>query len=134
MAESYEHKYLVLKSQEWIFSNLIKEEDCFVFVDIDRKLKFERPIVTLNGYQPDLVCKGFKNFELVILEAKTKNDIDNIHSINQFKSYFRTCELNIGQSYFVIAVPFTYGARVKTVLRNIGLVSTLKTSIIVLEL
>lgn len=133
MAESLEHKQLVLKAKEWIINNLIDEKKFFIFTDVDRKLNYEKPIRVLDGFQPDIVCKGLEKSELVIVEAKTINDIDKEHSIFQYRSYYKTCEINEGKSFLVFSVPFCFGSRIKNVLKNNNIIRTVKIEIIVLE-
>lgn len=133
MAESIEHKQLVLKAKDWILENLIDESKYFIFTDIDRRINYDRPIRVLNGYQPDIVCKGHKSSELIIVEAKTISDIDNEHSIYQYRSYYKTCDINSGRCYLIFSVPFTYGPRIKNVLKNNNIIKTDKIEIIVLE-
>lgn len=133
MAESFEHRELVLKLTEWIEENLLDGDKAFLFADIDRRSNSFKTIKVLNGYQPDVFVKIPNKQVMIIGEAKTSKDIDREHSINQYKSYFDTCKICEGLCYLIFAVQFSHKPRIKNVLNNNNIKEKTNIKIIVLE-
>lgn len=54
---------------------------------------FDLPPQLSNNYRPDFYCES--DGHIIIGEAKTANDIDNLHTIGQFEAYVLRCESSV---------------------------------------
>ena len=71
----------------------------------------------IGNYVPDI----YYNFNqlLIIGEAKTINDFERIHSREQFTAYVDECEIFVGKSIIVAAVPWQLIPTAKNYFRRI---------------
>ncbi len=117
MAESEMHINLVRLMFAWTSEHLLNNDHGSVFIDLPETKTFAKPPPIIDQYRPDLY--SLKNNVLIIGEAKTTNDLDSIHSKNQFISYFRTCEMHEGNSILILAVPCFTEATAANLLKQI---------------
>lgn len=79
---------------------------------------FKDNVPLIGGAFPDLYARCYSP-ELVILgEAKTVNDVENRHSIGQYKSYLDFCSSH-ENTLLVFAVPWTVVPCLKNTIRNL---------------
>ena len=112
MLESVKHMELIKIIKKYIEGNL-KIEKAFLQYDLMGEYKTEGLI---NGYRPDVFYNY--NKQVIIGEAKTQNDIDRLHSIEQYKSYVEYCNLNGQNSIFILCVPWTETIYAKKILKK----------------
>ena len=113
MSESVKHIELIKTIKKFIENN-IEIEKAFIKYDLQNTYKTEGLI---NGYRPDV----FYNYcgKVIIGEAKTIDDIDRKHSIEQYKSYLEYCNLNGKESMFILSVPWTETIYAKKLLKKL---------------
>ena len=127
MSESSKHIKLIKVIKQFVEENE-NIEKAFLRCDLIDEYKTEGLI---NGYRPDLFYK-YKE-KIIIGEAKTKNDIDRKHSIEQYKSYLEYCSLNGENTKFIISVPWTETIYAKRILKNLKSQFNYNTKILVLN-
>lgn len=102
MPESKTHSDYVNIISNYVNKYLIEDERCFVMVDKpDSVLK---PNKNINNFIPDLFYQDDK--KIIIGEAKTDDDFDRMHSLDQYKSYIDECNLFKGEKIIVFCVSF----------------------------
>lgn len=119
MGETAKHINLVYLLEK----NVIRDNDInssLIFLDTPESRNDCPPII--NGYKPDLYYQ-FENV-MIIGEAKTKNDLDNIHTKKQIETYILMCSNFKGESIFYLAVPwmdrnFAINA-IKKIMKSLG--------------
>lgn len=115
MGESAQHQKLVRMIIDSIEEMVGNDQSCFIESDIadGRPL----PQLTQEGFRPDVIFQY--NDRLIIGEAKTSNDVDTIHSKQQYESYIRKCSLFQGNAMLIIAVPWTEYATIYNIINRI---------------
>lgn len=115
MGESAQHQKLVRMIIDSIEEMVGNDQSCFIESDIadGRPL----PHLTQEGFRPDVIFQY--NDRLIIGEAKTSNDVDTIHSKQQYESYIRKCSLFQGNAMLIIAVPWTEYATIYNIISRI---------------
>lgn len=114
MAESFIHMEYVRIISDYV-NLLIEEGDrCFVLVDLPESSN--RPVATIGNFIPDLY---YKNNCLIIGEAKTENDFDRKHSIEQYISYIKEASIYNGISHIVICTSIYSFAGLKNLIRKL---------------
>ena len=91
-------------------------EDVKSLVLLDLSEYSRRPDRTNGNFIPDLYYKDARC--LIIGEAKTMNDIDVKHSINQYKSYIEEASLFEEESHIVICTSLYSYARIKNLIKK----------------
>lgn len=127
MSESSKHVELIKIIKQFVEE---KEdiEKAFLRCDLMNEYKTESLI---NGYRPDLFYK-YKG-KVIIGEAKTKNDIDRKHSIEQYKSFLEYCNLNGENAKYIISVPWTETIYAKKILKRLKIKFNYDIKILVLN-
>lgn len=115
MPESKEHIAYVNNLYNFVCE--IVPENCKVLIYTDSFNDKDRPTSVINGFIPDLYYK-FDNM-LVIGEAKTNNDVDRKHSLEQYESYLLEAERFDGESVLVFSVSWVVFATLKNIIRSI---------------
>lgn len=115
MSESRTHQLLVSKLVEHIKQIVGESLDCFIQADNCEGYSIS-PILE-DGFRPDIYYEYNNN--LIIGEAKTSNDISREHSINQYRSYLKTCQHYHGKAKFIIAVPYLDYAEANNIVKKI---------------
>lgn len=115
MGESAQHQKLVRMIIDSIEEMVGNDQSCFIESDIadGRPL----PQLTQEGFRPDVIFQY--NDRLIIGEAKTSNDVDTIHSKQQYESYIRKCSLFQGNAMLIIAVLWTEYATIYNIINRI---------------
>jgi len=104
MSESQSHINLVNDLVHWISMNHLNNDPGFVLVDKPNNDRSRRP-PPIGDYCPDVFVQNPPAHKVIIGEAKTIRDIENIHTLNQFEAFLNFCNLN-QPSLFVVAVPW----------------------------
>lgn len=117
MGESLIHKQFIKKIYNYTLYVIPKEHSRLIFMDGDENLLFKEVPPIINGYRPDLYYEF--NSMLIIGEAKTKDDYDTKHSLNQYKEYIRYCINFQGDSYLILCCPWTCTSDLKVIINRI---------------
>jgi hypothetical protein len=112
MSESAQHLQLVRLIISEVISTVGIDRRCFVCSDVADG--FSLPPLTEEGFRPDVFYQD-SNI-LIIGEAKTSDDIDRLHSKQQYRSYLRKCSLFSGTAILVIAVPWMDHAAIHNII------------------
>jgi hypothetical protein len=104
VGESEQHIAFVAAIECWIQNKIIPQRQGIIFKDTSAATPAERSPV-IFGYVPDIYYKSADGLLVVIGEAKTRSDLENTHTIAQFKSFLRYCQ-DYRPSMLVIAVPW----------------------------
>lgn len=104
MAESSTHSLLVKLLTEWIANNLLNGDHGHLLVDSPERSPQQKP-PKINGFVPDVYMSNSGEHKLIIGEAKTANDIESKHTIDQIKAYIQVCAAD-RMSMLVLAVPW----------------------------
>ncbi len=113
MTESDKHVELVALLRDYIKMAFDIEE---VFLKCDMYGE-NRTHGLINGYIPDVFYNY--NGKVIVGEAKTSNDIERSHSIEQYKSFLEYCFLNNKDACLIIAVSWTDTVSIKKILKRI---------------
>lgn len=117
MAESIVHINYVRKIAE--YTSAIIPVELIPHLLIDLPESYRKPDRTIGNFLPDLYYKDLKY--LIIGEAKTENDIDRKHSINQYKSYIEEASLFHGEKHILICTSLYSYARIKNLIKKLKL-------------
>ena len=102
MGESQNHIHLVKIARKYILSLIPAGNTKLLCADLPDEI--EKPLSIYGKFKPDLYY-SFNNL-LIIGEAKTLNDFERTHSVEQFDSYIKYCNNFEGTSILVISVPW----------------------------
>ena len=116
MSESDTHQKLVLRLIKYVSEIVGLEFKCFIQADICTG--FELPSQMDEGFRPDVYFEH--NNVLIIGEAKTDDDVSRQHSVEQYRSYLRTCQQYHGRAIYVMTVPYISYAEASLKLRGSG--------------
>ncbi len=129
MAESRDHMIYVDCLYDFVCS--LVPESTRVLIHVDKPDSVSKPPKISDGFVPDLFYMH-ENL-LIIGEAKTANDIETKHILNQYSSYCRETELFGGDSVIVMSVPWHTVKTVKNIYRRLKKSSDLKVAIYVIS-
>ena len=101
MAESSLHRDLVQLAINILKANIPESEHWLIKADTDG---FVRPRSVVNDFVPDVLFES--DTLLIIGEAKTYDDFERKHSIEQYESYFEEFRICNKQSIFIISIPW----------------------------
>ena len=104
MSESSIHIELVDELAGWIAKSFCNGDHGYIFIERPDNPAGKRP-QQVSGSVPDVMVINAPGYKCVIGEAKTANDIDNQHTIDQIRVFLRKCAEFEG-SFFVFAVPW----------------------------
>lgn len=115
MSESAQHQKLVNMIIEHVEALVGQDKKCFISSDEADGMSLSP--LTAEGYRPDV----YYQYEdtLIIGEAKTSDDVERLHSREQYESYLKKCALFDGKAYFVAAVYWSDKAQLHNILRKI---------------
>ena len=113
MAESNQHILLVNNIVSYIKQNVQDIIASLLLVDLPDSVY--KPQSVFNGFIPD-VYYNFKE-KLIIGEAKTDNDVERIHSLNQYEAYFTEAFNFDGDSIIVFSVTWRMYGTIKNIIR-----------------
>lgn len=114
MGESKKHMDLVRSLKSYV-EKIPEIEGSLIRSDLPESV--EKPLPMSDGFRPDIYYE-YLNL-LVIGEAKTSFDFERKHSIEQYNSYLRRCNLFFGKAVFILAVPWTEYVSAKNLVRQI---------------
>jgi hypothetical protein len=100
MGETRTHTHLVELLAEWLTNG---DYGRMLIDSPDRPPQRKPP--KINGFIPDIYVSNTPEYSLIIGEAKTVNDIDSRHTIEQISSYLQSCG-QYERSLLVLAVPW----------------------------
>ena len=101
MAESILHTNLVREIINWVKINCSSNDYYLIQSDLPENKKYSKPPLVL-GFYPDV----FVNFNKTIIgEAKTRDDINNHHTIQQINAYLKYLSKK-KNSLFIFACPW----------------------------
>jgi hypothetical protein len=114
MAESLAHSDFVIAIVKWIEINCHKNDYAFIKYDHPKNVSNDRP-PNICGFVPDV----YVDFERIIIgEAKTLNDFERPHSIEQYLSYLNFIN-NKKDALIIFAAPFIVVPRFRTVIDDL---------------
>lgn len=85
--ESKTHQELCKKVWDRLAN--LKRTKGFIAFGQSKAFPLLNPPQPIFGYIPDLLIYNNNYKELILGEAKTRSDIDNLHTLNQLKSYLK---------------------------------------------
>ena len=118
MGESKKHVELVQRLVKYVEGLVPDDTEKMIVSDgFDSLLNKSLPPI-IGGFRPDLYYEY--NDTLVIGEAKTENDYDTEHSINQYVEYLKSCECYPGKSKFILIISWESCSSAKMLLQQIS--------------
>ena len=129
MAESASHMEYVTTIRRQVRSMLPECEYLHVFVD--SPYEKETPPHVINNFRPDLYyCH---NDHLIIGEAKTDDDFNRPHSIEQYLSYLQECHSFQGDSLLILSGSWRISASFANLMRNMQAQNNLHVRVMILN-
>ncbi|MDD5701713.1 MAG: hypothetical protein PHU23_06635 [Dehalococcoidales bacterium] len=117
MAESNIHIRLVTALVSWIAAKYFRGERGSLLIDSPESPAIAKP-PRICDYVPDVIGQGLPSGAVVIGEAKTAGDLENLHTCEQLEIFLRYCAARPG-SVFVFAVPWHMNRFARALLKNI---------------
>lgn len=129
MGESLNHVRLVQQIIEHVTSI---DPHAVILADTSIYNSKDRPPV-IGGHIPDVYARVDMLRQTIIGEAKTRKDLENEHTLSQFKAYLSCCAANPRTS-LVLAVPWDMRGFVQNLFNRLRLeIETPKETIIILH-
>lgn len=115
MSESAEHQKLVNDILVCVKGMVGPDKSCFIMSDLSdgRELSPQ----TTEGFRPDVFYQYADT--MIIGEAKTADDVERLHSKQQYESYVKKCALFQGKAYLIVAAPWASCASLNNILSKI---------------
>ena len=130
MAESSTHMQYVSILFEFVKHIVPQNNSSLILIDTPNSL--EVPNSVIDGFRPDLSYK--MGHFLIIGEAKTDDDVERRHSLNQYYSYLKEAEEFDGDSIVVFCVSWKMFSTLKNHLRALKKMHSFnRTKVIVLN-
>lgn len=129
MAESAVHMGYVSLIKEYVEKVLPEIEHFHILVDSPTSM--EKPPHVFNNYVPDLYYNHRE--QLIIGEAKTDDDFDRPHSLDQYLSYLQECSRFSGDSVLIVSGSWRISAALSNLLRNMKKKASLSVKVIILN-
>ena len=123
MPESEVHRMLVRNIYPYLISKYTKIEKCIIYdTSKDNFSENFTPKIPKDNYKyyyPDFFARSMlKDKFLVIGEAKTINDMETRHSIEQYITYAKYLSSIPGNHILIFSVQYGYRARMVSIIRN----------------
>jgi len=115
MGESIVHMNLVGKLADWIAKSLLDGKYGYLYIENPGNPVEKKPQL-VNGFVPDVMAIKAPGYDCIIGEAKTADDIDNQHTLDQVEAFLSKCA-EFKDSYFVFAVPWYRVGLAKAVIK-----------------
>ncbi len=115
MSESSIHIELVDKLVDWISKSYCGGDHGYILIESPDNPAGKRP-QQVFGFVPDVMVINAPGYKCIIGEAKTANDIDNQHTIDQTRAFLRKCA-EFEDSFLVFAVPWYRVGLARSVVR-----------------
>lgn len=129
MPESSTHMNFVDICGDYICKNVIPHgKQSYLLYDNSNST--QKPPIVIGGVRPDVYFNH--GGLLVIGEAKTWNDVDNIHSLRQFECYFKECETFDGETVIVLCTTWSFAPQLWLIAKRMKINGPYKARIIVL--
>ncbi|MBR2396981.1 MAG: hypothetical protein IKB00_10315 [Bacteroidaceae bacterium] len=129
MAESAEHMKYVSLIKEYAKSLLPSQEHIHMIADTP--FERETPPHVENNYRPDFYyCH---NFQLIIGEAKTDDDFNRQHSLDQYLSYLQECQRFLGDSTLILSGSWRISASFANLIRNLQRQNDIKVHVVIIN-
>lgn len=117
MGESSTHMMLVKELVRWISEHCLGGDSGGLLHD-GPECTPSRKSRSIGGFTPDVLAQRPCGDGVVIGEAKTSGDIDNMHSNAQLTAYMKRCAEQ-GDGLLVVAVPWHQSRRMESIIRHI---------------
>jgi len=117
MGESNNHIHLVDQLVYWIASTYLNGDKGYLLIDQPESAACSKP-PKINGYVPDVFTASGPHCQTIIGEAKTTNDVERPHSVEQIKAFLRYCSIH-ENAVFVFAVPWSMSRYAKSLLKRL---------------
>lgn len=104
MSESHTHAALVQQLASWMAENYFQGDRGRLFIDSPFCDRHTRPPI-IGEFVPDVFAETNLPRHILIGEAKTKNDIENLHTKQQLESFLKYCS-TVNGSQLIMAVPW----------------------------
>ncbi|BCH13694.1 hypothetical protein [Mesorhizobium sp. L-2-11] len=113
MPESVTHARLVRAILDFIDSDFRALTDIAIRDDSNAPVRDERP-PAVGGFVPDVYATDVPTTVTLIGEAKTKRDLEAIHSQEQITAFLEYLKVTAG-GVFILSVPLTAGATARRI-------------------
>ncbi len=104
MGESLTHIRLVDALSLWIVETYLDGDSGYIMVDGPNSSRNDRP-PKIGGFVPDVFVPNGPGGRLIIGEAKTTQDLERKHSLEQIETFLHRCG-QVQNSCFLLAVPW----------------------------
>jgi len=104
VSESAAHATLVRLLTNWVADSFLDGDRGGILVDTSFRPPQRKPPI-VYGFSPDVYLTTCTRYQIVIGEAKTAQDVECMHTINQVEAFLRKCA-EYQTSLFVFAVPW----------------------------
>lgn len=132
MPESAAHARLVRAILEHIDRHFASLTEISVREDSPSALRGERPPV-VGGFVPDVYAVNVPTTMTVIGEAKTRHDLETVHSQDQIEAFLRYLSMTAA-GVFILSVPLTAGATARRIVNaTTAVLGNPSTHVIVLD-
>lgn len=101
MGESYNHVELVRQIIEWVRCH---DAHSIIFADSSIEIAAQKP-PKIGGHIPDVYARTNNLQNIIIGEAKTRKDLENEHTMSQFKAFLNYCSV-YPEARLVLAIPW----------------------------
>ncbi len=129
MAESAVHMGYVTRIQGYVRSLLPEQE--YVHILVDSPYENDTPPHVINNFRPDLYyCH---NDYLIIGEAKTDDDFNRPHSLEQYLSYLNECKSFRGTSLLILSGSWRISPSFANLMRNMQIQNSLHVRVVILN-
>ncbi len=117
MSESHTHAALVQQLASWMAETYFQGDSGRLFIDSPFCDRHKRPPI-IGEFVPDIFAETNLPRRIIIGEAKTKNDIENRHTIQQLESFIKYCS-TVDGSELIMAVPWHMTRYVRSMINKI---------------
>lgn len=130
MAESAAHMGYVTMISNFLRESVLPQED-HIHILVDSPYSSENPPYVINNFRPDIYFDH--SGRLIIGEAKTDDDFNRPHSLEQYRSYFLECEPRHEHALIVLSGSWRISAAYCNLIRNIKRQGDFHTRVIILN-
>lgn len=106
MPETHQHKRLVEIMVEFVRNTYLNGDTTRLLVDSAVSRDSGRPPI-IGGFRPDLFAHQPGSSAVILGEAKSIQDFENLHTLAQLTSFMCYCNKS-PESIFVLAVPWIF--------------------------
>ena len=117
MSESLAHSQLVCALEEYIKVNILPGTKGVIMKDLQYQYPADLPPL-INGFRPDIYVKNISLDKCIIGEAKTREDLERVHTDDQLIAFLSYCSVN-GNTSLMLAVPWDMVPLARAIVRRI---------------